>query len=61
MNRRNATVNVAQAYEMVRKNKRAKENKGAKEVEPDGHGEATRGHELHLNELAFISPTMIVP
>ena len=48
-------VNVVQAYEVVRINKRAKE------VKPDGHGEATRGHELHLNEFASISPTMVVP
>ena len=54
-------VNVAQAYEMVRKNKRAKENKGVKEVELDGHGEATHGHELNLHELAFVSSTMVVP
>jgi hypothetical protein len=34
-------VKVAQAYEVVRTNKRTKETK------PDGHGEATHGHELH--------------
>ena len=39
-------VKVVQAYEVVRINKRAKG------VKPDGHGEATCGHELHLNELA---------
>jgi hypothetical protein len=52
---------VAQAYEVVRKNKRTKENKGAKEVEPDGHGEATRGHELYLHELASVNSMMVVP
>jgi hypothetical protein len=35
-------VKVAQAYEVVRINKRTKE------VKPEGHGKATRGHELHL-------------
>jgi hypothetical protein len=39
-------VKVVQAYEVARINKLTKE------VKPDGHGEATRGHELHLNELA---------
>jgi hypothetical protein len=39
-------VKVAQAYEVVRISKQARE------VKPDGHSEATRGHELHLNELA---------
>jgi hypothetical protein len=34
-------VKVAQAYEVARIDKRTKE------VKPDGHGEATRGHELH--------------
>ena len=48
-------INVVQAYEVVRISKRAKE------VKPDGHGEATRGHELHLNELASISSTMVIP
>ena len=51
-------VNVAQAYEMVRKNK---EQRRAKEVEPNGHGEVTHGHELNLHELAFVSSTMVVP
>jgi hypothetical protein len=37
--------------------KRAK----AKEVEPNGHSEATRGHKLHLNELPPISSTMVIP
>jgi hypothetical protein len=37
---------VAQAYEVVGKNKRTRENKRAKEVEPDGHGKATHDHEL---------------
>ena len=48
-------VNVVQAYKVVRINKQAKD------VKPDGHGEATRSQELHLNELASISPTMVVP
>ena len=48
-------VNVVQAYEVVRISKRAKE------VKPNGHGEATRGHELHLNELASIGFTKVVP
>jgi len=54
-------VNVAQAYGVVRMNKRTKENKRAKEEELDGHGEATRSHELYLNKLAFVNPTMVVP
>jgi hypothetical protein len=54
---------VVQAYEVVRKNKRAKikreqERKG---VKPDGHGEATHGHELYLHELASISSMMVIP
>ena len=52
---------MAQEYEVVRKNKREKENKRSKEVEPNGHGEATRGHELYLHELASVSSTMVVP
>ena len=48
-------VKVVQAYKVVRINKRAKD------VKPDGHGEATHGHELHLNELASISPMMVIP
>ena len=48
-------VNVVQAYEVVRINMRAKV------VKPDGHGEATRGCELNLHELASISSMMIVP
>ena len=48
-------VHVVQAYEVVRINKRAKE------VKPDDHGEATRGHELHLNELASYGSTKVVP
>ena len=60
-NRRDATVNVAQVYGVVRMNKRSKKNKRAKVVEPDGHGETTRGHELYLNKLASINPTMVVP
>ena len=51
----NAIVKVVQVYEVVRINKRAKE------VKPDGHGEATHGQELHLNELASVSPTMVIP
>ena len=41
-------VNVVQAYEVVRINKRTKE------VKPDGHGEATHGHELHLHGLVSV-------
>ena len=52
---------MAQAYEVVRKNKRTKENKRAKEIEPDGHSEATCGHELYRNELASINSMMVVP
>jgi hypothetical protein len=37
------------------------EQKRAKEVEPDGHGEATRDHELYLNELASMNSMMVVP
>jgi hypothetical protein len=54
-------VYVAQAYKVVRINKRAKENERAKEVEPDGHGEVIRDHELHLHELASVGSTMVVP
>jgi hypothetical protein len=39
-------VKVVQAYEVARINKRTKE------VKLDGHSEVTRGHKLHLNELA---------
>ena len=42
-------------------NKRTMENKRAKEVEPNGHGEPTRGHELYLNKLAFVNSAMVVP
>ena len=52
---------MAQAYEVVRKKRRAKENERAKEVEPNRHGEATHGHELHLQELAFVVPRFVVP
>ena len=52
---------MAQAYEVVRKNKRTRENKRAKEVEPDGHYEASCGHELYLKELAFMNSMMVVP
>ena len=47
----------------AKESKRAKEQKGkgAKVVEPDGQGEATRGQELYLHELAFVSSTMVVP
>ena len=48
-------VNVVQAYKVVGINKRAKE------VKPDDHGEATHGHELHLNELASDGSTKVVP
>lgn len=48
-------VSVAQAYEMDRKEERAKK------VELDGHGEATRIHELYLHELAYVGSTMVVP
>jgi hypothetical protein len=48
-------VKVAQAYEVVRINKRAKG------VKPDGHGEATHGHELHLHELTSIVPRWSLP
>jgi len=47
--------NVVQAYEVVGINKRAKE------VKPNGHGETTRGHKLHLNELASDGSTKVVP
>ena len=46
---------VVQTYEVVRINKRAKE------VKLDGHGEATRSHELHLNELASVGSMKVVP
>ena len=48
-------VKVVQEYEVVRINKRAKE------VKPDGLGEATHGHGLHLNELASDGSTKVVP
>ena len=48
-------VKVVQAYEVVRISNRAKE------VKLDGHGEATRSHELHLNELASVGSTKVVP
>ena len=54
-------VNVAQAYEMVRMIKRAKESKIAKEVEPNDHSEATHGHELYPHELASVSSMMVIP
>ena len=54
-------VNVAQAYGVIRMNKRTKENKRAKEVEPNGHGKATHGHELYLHKLASVNPTMVAP
>ena len=46
---------MVQAYEVVRIIKRTKV------VEPDDHGEATRGHELYLNELASKNSMMVVP
>ena len=46
---------MVQAYKVVRINKREKE------VKPNGHGEATHGHELHLNELASDGSTKVVP
>ena len=48
-------VKVVQAYEVVRINKRAKE------VKPNGHGKAIRGHELYLHKLASINPMMVIP
>ena len=48
-------VKVVQEYGVVRISKQAKE------VKADGHGEATRGHELHLNELASDDSTKVVP
>jgi hypothetical protein len=48
-------VKVVQAYEVVRINKRAKE------VKPDGHGEATCGHKLYLHVLASIVPRSSSP
>jgi hypothetical protein len=48
-------VKVAQAYEVVGISKRAKRGK------PDGHGEATHGHELHLNGLASDGSTKVIP
>ena len=48
-------VNVVQAYKVVRINKRAKE------VEPNGHGEATRVHKLYLHELASVVPRLSSP
>ena len=39
-------VKVVQSYKVARKKIREKE------VEPNGHGEASRDHELHLHELA---------
>jgi hypothetical protein len=54
-------VQVAQAYKVVRKKRITKKNKRAKEVKPNGHGEAARGHELYLHELASISSMMVIP
>jgi len=48
-------VNVVLAYKVVRISKQAKE------VKLDGHGEATRGHKLHLDELASVGSTKVVP
>ena len=41
-------VKVVQAYKV------ATIYLGEKEVEPDGHGEASRGHELNLHELTSL-------
>ena len=41
-------VKVVQSYKVARI------NTGKKEVEPDGHGERTRGHELILHELTSV-------
>jgi hypothetical protein len=46
---------VVQAYKVVRINKQAKE------VKLDGHGEASQGDELHLNELTSDGSTKVVP
>ena len=35
-------------------------SKIAKEVELDGHGETTCGHELYLHELASVGSTMVI-
>ena len=40
---------------------RTKEERTAKEVEPDDHSEATRGHELYPHELASVNSTKLVP
>ena len=40
---------------------RTEENKRAKVVELDGHGEATRGLELYPHKLAFVNPMMVIP
>jgi hypothetical protein len=32
-----------------------------KEVEPDGHGEVTRGHELNLHELSSVDIQRLSP
>jgi hypothetical protein len=37
------------------------QNRRIKEVEPDGHGEAVRDQELHLNELASIVSRLSLP
>jgi hypothetical protein len=47
-------VKVVQAYEVVRITRE-------KEVEPGGHGEATRGHRLNPHELASLSSTANAP
>ena len=46
---------MAQAYEVDREKERAKE------VELEGHGEATRGHELHLNKLPSVFTRLLSP
>jgi hypothetical protein len=45
----------------TKEQRRSKENKRAKGIEPDDHSEVTRGHELYPHELASISSTMVVP
>jgi hypothetical protein len=57
-------VGVVPTYVVVRINKRAKEHtraKGAKEVEPDGHGEVARGHVLKPTRVSFQRYTKVVP
>jgi hypothetical protein len=51
----NAVVEVVQTYELV------KINKLTTEVEPGGHGEASRGHELNLHQLASVDIQRLSP